>query len=136
MSTTWVLTKGKRALRAVTLESDALLLLLLLLLFQTRPWRNSVYVNRVLANCCKGALDNEELFVIEGSKNWRSTPGQTGGAKNAEKTAKNPFTAATTSTAASRVPFSVAQLECPLSPATTESEALPLYKRRCMITRT
>ena len=24
----------------------------------------------------KGALDGEELFTIEGSKNWRSTPGQ------------------------------------------------------------
>ena len=23
---------------------------------------------------CKGALDGEELFAIEGSKNWRSTP--------------------------------------------------------------
>ena len=24
----------------------------------------------------RGALDGEELFTIEGSKNWRSTPGQ------------------------------------------------------------
>ena len=24
----------------------------------------------------RGALDNEELFIVEGSKNWRSTPGQ------------------------------------------------------------
>ena len=23
---------------------------------------------------CKGALDGKELFTIEGSKNWRSTP--------------------------------------------------------------
>ena len=23
-----------------------------------------------------GALDDEELFIVEGSKNWRSTPGQ------------------------------------------------------------
>ena len=32
------------------------------------------------------ALDGEELFTIEGSKNWRSTPGQPGGArKNGQK---------------------------------------------------
>ena len=24
----------------------------------------------------RGALDDEELFIVEGSKNWRSTPGQ------------------------------------------------------------
>ena len=24
----------------------------------------------------RGALDDDELFIIEGSKNWRSTPGQ------------------------------------------------------------
>ena len=29
----------------------------------------------------KGAIDGEELFTIEGSKNWRSTPGQRGGAR-------------------------------------------------------
>ena len=23
-----------------------------------------------------GALDDEELFIVEGSENWRSTPGQ------------------------------------------------------------
>ena len=23
----------------------------------------------------RGALDDEELFIVEGSKNWRSTPG-------------------------------------------------------------
>ena len=23
---------------------------------------------------CAGALDDEELFIIEGSENWRSTP--------------------------------------------------------------
>ena len=30
---------------------------------------------------CKGALDGKELFTIEGSKNWRSTQGQPGGAR-------------------------------------------------------
>ena len=30
---------------------------------------------------CAGALDNEEFFIIEGSENWRSTPGQPGGAR-------------------------------------------------------
>ena len=29
----------------------------------------------------RGALDDEELFIVEGSKNWRSTPGQPGGAR-------------------------------------------------------
>ena len=41
----------------------------------------------------RGALDNEELFVIEGSKNdpWRSTPEKTGGARKMPHfTAKNP----------------------------------------------
>ena len=40
------------------------------------------------------------------------------------------------SNAESQVPISVAQLECPLSPAITESGALPLSKRRCVITGT
>ena len=59
------------------------------------------------------ALDEEELFVVEGSKNWRSTPGQLEERETCGKTAKKPFTAAITSTAVSRVPVSVAQLECP-----------------------
>ena len=42
------------------------------------------------------------------------------------KNRENPCTAAITSTAGSRVPFSVAQLERPLSPAITESGAIPL----------
>ena len=29
----------------------------------------------------RGALEDEELFIVEGSKNWRSTPGQPGGAR-------------------------------------------------------
>ena len=38
---------------------------------------------------CKGALDGKELFAIDGSKNWRSTLGQPGGArKNAENRRK------------------------------------------------
>ena len=73
-----------------------------------------------------GALDNEELFVVEGLENWRSTRDKPEEREKCGKTAKTPVTAATTSTAVSRVPFSVAQLECPLSPAITESGALPL----------
>ena len=35
---------------------------------------------------CAGALDGKELFAIEGSEKWRSTPGEPGGArKKAEK---------------------------------------------------
>ena len=60
-----------------------------------------------------------EKLALNSGTNRRS-------AKNDAKSAKKSFTAAITSTAASRVPFSVAQLECPLSPAKTESEALPL----------
>ena len=33
----------------------------------------------------RGALDNKELFIVEGSKNWRSTPGQPGGARKWRK---------------------------------------------------
>ena len=36
---------------------------------------------------CKGALNGEELFTIEGSKNWRSTPK---GPKKAQKTHSSP----------------------------------------------
>ena len=39
----------------------------------------------------RGALDNEELFIVEGSKNWRSTPGQPGRArKMAQNAPKKP----------------------------------------------
>ena len=39
----------------------------------------------------KGALDNEELFVVEGSENWRSTPGQPEEREKCGKTAENPL---------------------------------------------
>ena len=40
---------------------------------------------------CKGAHDGKELFTTEGSKNWRSTPEQHGGArKMAKKGRKTP----------------------------------------------
>ena len=42
-------------------------------------------------NCSKGALDDEELFIIEGSKNWPSTPGQPGGARKMRKNRKKPL---------------------------------------------
>ena len=39
--------------------------------------KQEVYVDKSLRTNCAGALDDEELFIIEGSENWRSTPGQT-----------------------------------------------------------
>ena len=45
----------------------------------------------LLRSHCAGALDNEELFAIEGSENWRSTPGQTRRARNmTQKASKTP----------------------------------------------
>ena len=42
----------------------------------------------------RGALDDEELFIVEGSKNWRSTPGTTGGARKVTQNAsKRPIAA-------------------------------------------
>ena len=40
-----------------------------------------VYIHVTTVLIGKGALDGKELFAIEGSKNWRSTPGQSGGAR-------------------------------------------------------
>ena len=45
-----------------------------------------------------------------GLENWRSTPEER---EKCEKTAKNPFIAAKTTTAESRVPIPVARLDCP-----------------------
>ena len=39
---------------------------------------------------CKGALGGKELFAIEGSKNWRSTPGQPGEARKMRKNRRKP----------------------------------------------
>ena len=39
-----------------------------------------------------GALDDKELFVVEGSENWRSTPGQPGGARKMRKNRHNQLT--------------------------------------------
>ena len=59
----------------------------------------------------KGALDDEELFVIEGSENWRSTPGQPEERENFGKTVKKPFTA----TIAEKCPSLLRK--CPPAPA-------------------
>ena len=40
-----------------------------------------VYDDKSLRSDCAGALDDKELFIIEGSENWRSTPGRPGGAR-------------------------------------------------------
>ena len=52
-----------------------------------------MFTNAVLIGM--GALDGKELFTIQGSENWRSTPGQPGGArkmaKKAEKNVKPPY---------------------------------------------
>ena len=42
----------------------------------------------------KGALDGEELFTIEGSENWRSTPDNLEEREKCWETSKKPFTAA------------------------------------------
>ena len=39
----------------------------------------------------RGALDDEELFIIEGPENWRSTPGQPGGARKMRKNREKPL---------------------------------------------
>ena len=57
---------------------------------------------------CKGALDDEELFTIEGSENWRSTPDNLEEREKWPERTKNPFIAAITTNAESRVPVSVA----------------------------
>ena len=62
-----------------------------LLVFDAGWERSHVYVDTTRKLIGKGALDGEELFTIEGSKNWRSTPGQPGGArKMAQNAPKNP----------------------------------------------
>ena len=40
--------------------------------------KRAVYVNMLLRSHCAGALNDEELFIVEGTENWRSTPGQPG----------------------------------------------------------
>ena len=37
-----------------------------------------------------GALDGKELFAIEGSEKWRSTPGEPRGARKKAKKAEKP----------------------------------------------
>ena len=44
----------------------------------------------------RGALDDKELFVIEGSENWRSTPDNLEEREKCGKTARSPFIAAIT----------------------------------------
>ena len=62
----------------------------------------------------RGALDDEELFIVEGSKNWRSTPEHSRrSAKNDAKCVKKPIIAAVSKVAGNVVPVCVAQLECP-----------------------
>ena len=63
------------------------------------------------------ALDDEELFTIEGSENWRSTPDNRRSAKNDAKCVKKPITA-TTKTAMLKVksPSLLHNWNVPLSP--------------------
>ena len=53
--------------------------------------KRGVYVHSLLRTNCAGALDDEELFIIEGSENWRSTPGQPGGARKMPTPASPPY---------------------------------------------
>ena len=47
-----------------------------------------MYMSTKSYELCTGALDDEELFVIEGPENWRSTPGQPRGARKLWKNRK------------------------------------------------
>ena len=76
---------------------------------------------------CKGALDGEELFTIEDSENWRSTPDNleerdTCGKKGRKTHSSSPLSIPATRVLepaqfALRVPVSVAQQEGPQTPA-------------------
>ena len=56
--------------------------------------RMCVYPQHRSHELARGVLDGEELFVVEGSKTWRSTPGQPGGArKMTQNASKKPITA-------------------------------------------
>ena len=61
----------------------------LLWLFQTRPWRNSVYVNRVLANCAREpsmAKNSSPSRATKTGAQLRDNPEERGkGGKNREK---------------------------------------------------
>ena len=90
-----------------------LVLLWLLWLFLTRAENEShVYVDTTRKLIGKGALDDEELFTIEGSENWRLTPDNLEEREKCRTTAKKPFTPAKSNTAESWCTrLSVAQLE-------------------------
>ena len=63
---------------------------------------------------CKGAFDGTELFAIEGSKKWRSTPDDLEEREKWPKKAKKTFIAAIPTLKS--VPIS-GERECPLTPA-------------------
>ena len=65
-------------------------------------------MSTIAENDCAGALDGKELFTIEGSEKWRSTPDNLEEREKWPTKAENPFIAAITTTAKSRVPVSVA----------------------------
>ena len=56
-----------------------------------RLTKRGVYVHSLLRTNCAEALDDKELFIIEGSENWRSTPGQPGGARKMPTPASPPY---------------------------------------------
>ena len=77
--------KGKRALRAVTLDSDASLLSLFccFVVFFCRFGHGLRGATSVYA----GALDGQQLLAIDGSEKWHSTPKKS--TKNGVKRRKN-----------------------------------------------
>ena len=63
---------------------------------------------------CKGALDNKELFTIEGSKNWRSTPDDLEEREKWPKKGQKTLIAAIPCRKRARL---CCELECPPTPA-------------------
>ena len=78
-----------------TLGIDACVVVVVVVVFLSRLRTRSCYIDTTRKPIGKGALDGKELFAIEGSENWRSTPGQPGGARKMRKPRKRTFTAAT-----------------------------------------
>ena len=76
-----------------------------------QPAAQHLRVNSPRQRQPRGDLENEELFIVEGSENWRSTPGHPEERENGAKCAEKPFTAP----------------NCHQTLSMTESEALPLF---------
>ena len=101
--------------------------------FGRRLTEQTVYVNMSLrANWQEPSSTHRR--VLEGSNTGAQLRDNRRSAKNGVNTAEKAYRRQSPPETPSRELFSVAQLECPLSPARTESEALPLYNRRCMVT--